>query len=470
MVSRALGIVLGALLAGCSAVLPSDRPIACEMTDGGDPCHPLRMRCVEGVCRSVCLGSEICNGVDDDCDGPVDEEIDDDRDGYFGCQARAPDCDDGNPSVNPGSMEVCNGVDDNCDGGIDTPPDGKPPLCREGQACIPRRGGCVVPTCLDPESPRCSRGYVCDMATGACVPGADCTLAPGLCSEGQTCDRITHRCVTPAALGEPCNTDYECRSLRCFPATEALRLRSGVTAGRTGVCGQACCSNADCPEGFLCWTPGTGARSCVRAEVFGDHAPSGRPCADDLACGGEACVLGVASGYDRESIGGTWCGEPRATTTSAVCDDSDTSSDCRSGVCYYMYRRRDWFLWREVQFGPCAHPCRTSAWCQEVARAYNAAWRANFGTSISLHCGYARLEGSGDWFPLCVRTDEMESPAGASCATHAECLDDGCVRGTCRSVCCADSDCPAGQQCRPFAISGRWQMHCGTIDDVVPAM
>uniref|UniRef100_UPI00359418F9 putative metal-binding motif-containing protein n=1 Tax=Thiocapsa sp. TaxID=2024551 RepID=UPI00359418F9 len=29
------------------------------------------------------------------------------------------DCDDGNPAVNPDATELCNAVDDNCDGAID---------------------------------------------------------------------------------------------------------------------------------------------------------------------------------------------------------------------------------------------------------------------------------------------------------------------------------------------------------------
>jgi hypothetical protein len=76
-------------------------------------------------------------GVDDDCDGAVDEGVqtrswvDADGDGYgsgpevLGCTppqghaTRDGDCDDGAPAIHPGAPERCNGVDDDCDGARD---------------------------------------------------------------------------------------------------------------------------------------------------------------------------------------------------------------------------------------------------------------------------------------------------------------------------------------------------------------
>ena len=84
---------------------------------------------------------EFCNDVDDDCDGTVDGfdatgsgYLDSDGDGYgtdWLCEpsltlaARGGDCNDGDPSVNPGAPEVCNQADDDCDGTVD---DGAGPL------------------------------------------------------------------------------------------------------------------------------------------------------------------------------------------------------------------------------------------------------------------------------------------------------------------------------------------------------
>ncbi len=83
--------------------------------------------------------TEVCNGIDDNCDGNIDEGVqltfyaDADGDGYGdpavfenacspspGYVADNTDCDDADPTINPGALEICNGIDDNCDGNMDS--------------------------------------------------------------------------------------------------------------------------------------------------------------------------------------------------------------------------------------------------------------------------------------------------------------------------------------------------------------
>jgi hypothetical protein len=65
--------------------------------------------------------TEICNGVDDDCDLAIDEGFDVDQDGFTVCGG---DCNDVNAAIRPGAIEVCDGVDQDCDAAVDEGFDG----------------------------------------------------------------------------------------------------------------------------------------------------------------------------------------------------------------------------------------------------------------------------------------------------------------------------------------------------------
>jgi hypothetical protein len=73
-----------------------------------DDCDDRDMRIYPGA-------PEVCDGLDNNCNAQVDEGVDRDGDGV----STPCDCNDADPAIRPGATERCNLLDDDCDGQVD---------------------------------------------------------------------------------------------------------------------------------------------------------------------------------------------------------------------------------------------------------------------------------------------------------------------------------------------------------------
>ncbi|MFO0685665.1 MAG: MopE-related protein [Sandaracinus sp.] len=178
------------------------------------------------------LATEICDRIDNDCDGNTDENVqseswpDFDHDGYGDASAtpdivctvpssranQGHDCNDTSAAVHPLATELCNGVDDDCDGTTD---EGASADCtRTGSTmeCISAR--CTVIAC-DRGHFDCNgvasdgcEASLCDQSDQCGVCGTSCGTGARLCGDGQcvlTVDTVEARTglVTDAITGAP---------------------------------------------------------------------------------------------------------------------------------------------------------------------------------------------------------------------------------------------------------------------------
>jgi Repeat of unknown function (DUF5648)/Putative metal-binding motif len=165
-------------------------------------------------------GSEICNGLDDDGDGMVDEDQPMQTCGVGSCEVTEPSCMGGAPQectpALPGG-EVCNGLDDDCNGTADDVQGTCSTSCGEGTlACMGTAETCDAPP-PQPES--------CNLVDDDCNGSFDDGV--GGCRVG------IHRSYNPAS-GEHFYTSSLPEAQCCgfvLEAADYFRLYAGAQAG-----------------------------------------------------------------------------------------------------------------------------------------------------------------------------------------------------------------------------------------------
>jgi Cys-rich repeat protein len=196
-------------------------------------------QCVNGLCDAVCVAQiETCNGVDDDCDGIVDN----------GC-----------------SVVSCNSNTD----------------CASGEWCV--RGSCEAdPSTFDGGSWSCTSNNDClsgeQCVNGSCEPA--CVTQTETCNGvDDDCDGIVDNGCNPSDAGSFCRTNLECN-----PSQVCVNNTCEIGSGDGGV--NLCTANTDCASGQVC-SSGT----CI-VDTGADGGAWVCTTANDCASG-EDCINGA---------------------------------------------------------------------------------------------------------------------------------------------------------------------------------
>ncbi|MCB9551671.1 MAG: hypothetical protein H6705_07265 [Myxococcales bacterium] len=396
---------------------------ACDVAGQRGQCAIGRTACVQGQLR--CGGGtlpedELCNGLDDDCDGALDEDDpalgDACQTGSFGA------CADGTTFCGDGALqcrsrgealeEICDGLDNDCDGEID-----------EGELVGPGPG--PGGSCATGDPGRCSLGRpVCDGGRVGCAPTGEpedevCDLVDddcdGLVDEGtrnacgycsplpeETCNREDDDCDGAVDEGELCPGDAvcvrgrcvtTCRGNECPGEEDRLCVEGGCLLP---------CEAVDCPPRWGC-RDGACLDPCA-----GVTCPAGRVCHLG-ACVADACFITGCPGDDL-----CWRGECIADPCAGI--DCGDDAFCR--------------IEGAPPAGRCVQSCGAVA-CPEGEECLDGACLADACAGIACPPGIGCVGGRCDLD--CV---------GLVCDEGATCIGGNCVPDPCLHV-----DCPAGERC-----------------------
>ncbi len=293
--------------------------------------------CAKGVCAGssdACVPSnlpkaETCNGLDDDCDGNVDNiQGTEDPLSYGDCAVEPLQlgaCAKGKSECKNGAIiceqavsstpESCNGVDDDCNGAVD---DG---LCCDndkkdpGESDVDCGGAC---------------GSTCDTGK-SCSQPADC--------QSKVCGNL-NQCEPPSCIDGVTNgpeSDVDCGG-SCPPCADTLNCE-GNTDCASGVCTNGKCQASTCVDGNKNGDEsdtdcgGTCVTKCADGGICGIGADCMSGVCIGNICQAPVCNDGVKNGLETDIDCGNVCATKCADGQNCLGNPDCANDICIGGVC-----------------------------------------------------------------------------------------------------------------------------------------
>ena len=397
---------------------------------------------------------ELCDGLDNNCNGKLDDAADVDGDDVGACQ----DCNDEDPLMFPGAEDqVGDQIDQNCDGldGVDADDDGYASVASGGDDCndqLAAQHPGLPDVCdgLDndcdgtPDLPdvagECDDELVCtddlcDSDLAACVH------IPVTCNDGKACTDdycaepggcVFNPNTIPCSDGDPCTEGDQCKAGGCTAGLAALDCDDQNPCTEDSCVPMVGCSNApvdaDCDDGDPC----TVGDLCVEGKCLA--GAGALPCDDANPCTANNCLAGLGCRYPAKE---------------GPCDDQDqctTGEHCVDGACgggqmgCLCGNDQDCLAFDDCKLCNGVHKCVGPEPLHCV-----------FDPTSVVVCDPSPSPGCSEYY--CSETDGQCKfrliNSGGLCDDGKGCtLDDKCVSGTCTGATCASK----GLEC--------WQDSC----------
>ncbi|MBL8679844.1 MAG: hypothetical protein JNK05_11795 [Myxococcales bacterium] len=382
-----------------------------------------------------CTTNERCDSASRTC---LFDPLDGDRDGIPPRVCGGGDCDDSNANVKPGALELCNGIDDNCDGSVDEL------LGSSGHENCLRRA-CVAGRCTDtclaayascgtPSSPYCA-----DLQTDS----AHCGRCGNACPSGGRCNAGRCECPSGATLCSASGRAYCARLDSDSTNCGACGMSCGGAAGMVCTMGRCACAAGNSLCGGRCTNLATDRNNCGACGMVctGTQYCSAGVCAPlvcaygEIACNGE-CFDPMGS-WEHCGGCGRMCPAGRPGETYTFCDEGG----CLTSL-----------VGQRARCSSGKYPCEGSRGVECVDGQTNShhCGSCNFRCSPGQVCTAARCvaapvgcsAGQMLCSGTCIDTQTNVENCGG-CGIRCNCC--GSTAGTCVAGNCQYSSCPMAQ-------------------------